>query len=158
MRLPPDSVTRIASQFGSAELGDPRRSRRLERFARKIASAPSSSIPVALEDDAEVQAAYRLANNPRVTFEAVLAPHVEETVRAVSAAREVLLVHDTTDCSFPTLDPEEVGYLQAAGLGALSGGGAEIFAERVRRLVAPGKESPELWLHVHDVRPAAMNV
>jgi aminodeoxyfutalosine synthase len=40
--------------------------------------------------------------------------------------------------------------LQAAGLGALSGGGAEIFADRVRRLVAPGKESPETWLHVHD--------
>jgi aminodeoxyfutalosine synthase len=40
--------------------------------------------------------------------------------------------------------------LMAAGLGSLSGGGAEIFADRVRRLVAPGKEHPDLWLHVHE--------
>jgi aminodeoxyfutalosine synthase len=40
--------------------------------------------------------------------------------------------------------------LKAAGLGALTGGGAEVFADRVRRLVAPGKEHPDLWFHVHD--------
>jgi aminodeoxyfutalosine synthase len=40
--------------------------------------------------------------------------------------------------------------LKAAGLGALTGGGAEVFADRVRRLVAPGKEHPEIWFHVHD--------
>jgi aminodeoxyfutalosine synthase len=39
--------------------------------------------------------------------------------------------------------------LRAAGLGSLPGGGAEVFAERVRRLVAPGKEHPEIWFHVH---------
>ncbi len=40
--------------------------------------------------------------------------------------------------------------LQAVGLGALTGGGAEVFADRVRRLVAPGKEHPDIWFHVHD--------
>jgi aminodeoxyfutalosine synthase len=39
--------------------------------------------------------------------------------------------------------------LRAAGLGSLPGGGAEVFAERVRRLVAPGKEHPDVWFHVH---------
>ena len=39
--------------------------------------------------------------------------------------------------------------LQAAGLGSLPGGGAEIFADRVRRLIAPGKEHPDLWFHTH---------
>jgi aminodeoxyfutalosine synthase len=39
--------------------------------------------------------------------------------------------------------------LQAAGLGSLPGGGAEVFADRVRRLVAPGKEHPDTWFHVH---------
>jgi aminodeoxyfutalosine synthase len=39
--------------------------------------------------------------------------------------------------------------LRDAGLGSLPGGGAEIFAERVRRLVAPGKEHPDLWFHTH---------
>src|SRR5919109_519385 len=40
--------------------------------------------------------------------------------------------------------------LQAAGLGSLPGGGAEVFADRVRRLVAPGKEHPDIWFHVHE--------
>jgi aminodeoxyfutalosine synthase len=40
--------------------------------------------------------------------------------------------------------------LQGVGLGSLPGGGAEVFADRVRRLVAPGKEHPDTWFHVHD--------
>jgi aminodeoxyfutalosine synthase len=40
--------------------------------------------------------------------------------------------------------------LKDAGLGSLPGGGAEVFADRVRRLVAPGKEHPDFWFHVHD--------
>ncbi|MGB2953230.1 MAG: aminofutalosine synthase MqnE [Gaiellaceae bacterium] len=40
--------------------------------------------------------------------------------------------------------------LKEAGLGSLPGGGAEIFADRVRRLVAPGKEHPDDWFDVHD--------
>src|SRR5947208_12614715 len=39
--------------------------------------------------------------------------------------------------------------LKEAGLGSLPGGGAEVFADRVRRLVAPGKEHPDNWLATH---------
>ena len=35
--------------------------------------------------------------------------------------------------------------LRDAGLGSLPGGGVEIFADRVRRLIAPGKEHPDFW-------------
>jgi aminodeoxyfutalosine synthase len=58
-------------------------------------------------------------------------------------------IHHMTTLS--GLSHEEVlRELQAAGLGSLPGGGAEIFAPRVRRLVAPGKEPAEIWFHVHD--------
>jgi aminodeoxyfutalosine synthase len=40
--------------------------------------------------------------------------------------------------------------LRNAGLGSLPGGGAEVFADRVRRLVAPGKEHPDSWFQTHD--------
>jgi aminodeoxyfutalosine synthase len=40
--------------------------------------------------------------------------------------------------------------LKAAGLGSLPGGGAEVFAPRVRQLIAPGKEPAEYWFHTHD--------
>jgi aminodeoxyfutalosine synthase len=39
--------------------------------------------------------------------------------------------------------------LRAAGLGSLPGGGAEVFADRVRRLIAPGKEHSSYWFHTH---------
>jgi len=45
--------------------------------------------------------------------------------------------------------PEILAELKDAGLGSLPGGGAEVFADRVRRLVAPGKEHPDNWFDVH---------
>ena len=45
---------------------------------------------------------------------------------------------------------EVLRVLKDAGLGSLPGGGAEIFAPRVRQLIAPGKEPAEDWFHIHD--------
>ncbi|MCX8108150.1 MAG: CofH family radical SAM protein, partial [Verrucomicrobiae bacterium] len=39
--------------------------------------------------------------------------------------------------------------LRDAGLDCLTGGGAEIFEPRVRKVIAPGKETAEEWLEVH---------
>jgi len=58
-------------------------------------------------------------------------------------------IHHMTTLSGMTHE-EVLRELQAAGLGSLPGGGAEVFAHRVRQLVAPGKEDPEIWFHVHD--------
>jgi aminodeoxyfutalosine synthase len=45
---------------------------------------------------------------------------------------------------------EVLRVLKDAGLGSMPGGGAEIFAPRVRALIAPGKEPAEDWFDVHD--------
>jgi aminodeoxyfutalosine synthase len=89
-------------------------------------------------------------------------PHVDfsfyvGTVRALRAALpDVHLklytaseIHHMTMLSGLTHE-QVLRELQVAGLGSLPGGGAEVFAERVRRLVAPGKEHPDIWFHVHD--------
>ncbi|HVM17613.1 MAG TPA: aminofutalosine synthase MqnE [Gaiellaceae bacterium] len=58
-------------------------------------------------------------------------------------------IHHMTKLS--GLSHEEVlRELQAAGLGSLPGGGAEVFADRVRKLIAPGKEHPDYWFLTHD--------
>jgi aminodeoxyfutalosine synthase len=44
-----------------------------------------------------------------------------------------------------------LGELKQAGLDSLTGGGAEIFSARVRKLIAPGKEPAENWLEVNRV-------
>jgi aminodeoxyfutalosine synthase len=58
-------------------------------------------------------------------------------------------IHHMTKLSGLTHE-EVLKELKAAGLGSLPGGGAEVFAERVRRLVAPGKEHPDYWFLTHD--------
>jgi aminodeoxyfutalosine synthase len=58
-------------------------------------------------------------------------------------------IHHMTTLSGLTHE-EVLRELNDAGLGSLPGGGAEIFADRVRALIAPGKEHPEIWFHVHD--------
>ncbi len=57
-------------------------------------------------------------------------------------------IHHMTKLSGLTHE-EVLVELKNAGLGSLPGGGAEVFSERVRRLVAPGKEHPDFWFHTH---------
>jgi aminodeoxyfutalosine synthase len=45
--------------------------------------------------------------------------------------------------------PETLAALREAGLGSLTGGGAEIFAPEVRKVICHAKESAEEWLDVH---------
>src|SRR5258707_2811668 len=90
--------------------------------------------------------------NPHVTFD-----FYRDTVRDLHAAMpDVHLkcytaseIHHMTTLSGLTHE-QVLRELQTVGLGSLPGGGAEIFAHRVRQLVAPGKEDPEIWFHVHD--------
>jgi len=70
-----------------------------------------------MRDAGELQAAYRLANNPRVTFEELLAAPIEATRLRAEAVRRVLVIHDTTGISFPHLSPEEIGYLPTGKAG-----------------------------------------
>ena len=90
--------------------------------------------------------------NPHVGFDFYV-----DTVRALhEALPDVHLklytaseIHHMTTIS--GLSHEQVlRELQDAGLGSLPGGGAEIFADRVRRLIAPGKEHPDRWFETHD--------
>ena len=90
--------------------------------------------------------------NPHVDFDFYV-----ETTRALHEAMpDVHLklytaseIHHMTTLS--GLSHEEVlRELRDAGLGSLPGGGAEVFADRVRRLVAPGKEHPDFWFLTHD--------
>jgi len=90
--------------------------------------------------------------NPHVDFE-----FYRGTIRALHGAMpDVHLkcytaseIHHMTTLSGLTHE-QVLRELQTAGLGSLPGGGAEVFAHRVRQLVAPGKEDPEIWFHVHD--------
>jgi hypothetical protein len=84
--------------FGTAELGDRRRTQRLVRVADCLAAHPGGSLPEKMHDPAALRGLYRLMNHPRVTHAAVLAPHVAQTRGLMAACAEVvLIIHDTTE-------------------------------------------------------------
>ncbi|GAA4023438.1 aminofutalosine synthase MqnE [Deinococcus rubellus] len=68
----------------------------------------------------------------------------ELQVKAFTAAE---IEHLSKISKKPTLDV--LRELQAAGLSAMPGGGAEIFADRVRKQVAKNKVKAEKWIQIH---------
>ena len=60
-------------------------------------------------------------------------------------------IRHLADRIFKKTVPETLTLLKDAGLGALTGGGAEIFDPAVRDRICRGKESAEEWLEVHEI-------
>jgi hypothetical protein len=90
--------------FGSAMLGDVRRTARLVRTADTIVKHPGGTLPDKIPDPYDLDAFYGLANRPEVTHAAVLEPHRQLTLQRMRAADEPLLViHDGTELDYTTL-------------------------------------------------------
>lgn len=117
MKLPNSSIQRVMEAFEGLKLGDPRRERRVRHTAAKLAKRPAASLPEAMQTEADLEGAYRLANNeavePKLLFDALAVA----TAKRAAVAGDVLVIHDTTTCSFPDTDPKEVGYLNTGKAG-----------------------------------------
>ncbi len=101
--------------FGAVDLGDPRRQRRLLSIATAMAEDPAASFPKQLHDPAATQAAYRFFQSPSVTYEELLAPHVQQSRQQAGEHAEVLLLEDTTELDFQQ-------HPQTTGLGPIGNG------------------------------------
>lgn len=88
------------NEFAFAKLGDRRRNRRLVNVATKLAASPGGTMPQAFPDWAELKAAYRLFDNPRVDYEKVLQPHLERTRRVCREPGEYLIIEDSSNLDF----------------------------------------------------------
>ena len=89
--------------FGSASLGDARRSRRLVKTAGLIFKSPAGTLPDKLPNWADLMGLYRLLDAEAVTHEAVIRPHCQWTLGQMRRAPGVvLLVHDTTELDYTT--------------------------------------------------------
>lgn len=86
------------AQFGSCQLGDARRTRRAVQVASQIALSPDATTPRQFEDWSDLKAAYRLFDQPDVTFQALAEPHWRQT--RDSASGVCLLISDTTETNF----------------------------------------------------------
>lgn len=102
----PDSATIDFGHdhFGTANLGDQRRTKRLVQAANRIVQRPDESLPHKLLTPADLDAFYRLVNRPEVTHDAVLAPHRYRTrQRMLGHQGPVLILHDATELDYTTI-------------------------------------------------------
>jgi hypothetical protein len=81
----------------TADLGDRRLNARLAKVLDLLGNRPQASIPAACGGWSETLGAYRLFDNPKATFETVLAPHRDATLARLAAVPVALLAQDTTD-------------------------------------------------------------
>jgi hypothetical protein len=109
----------IASEFGTADLGDVRLNRRLSQVAAVMAEDPARSFPQALSPS-ELEAAYRLFRNDRVTLDGVVEGHFEETVLRSLESDDVVVIHDTSEFRFPGETRRNLGTLGTKGQGFLA--------------------------------------
>ena len=75
MALALDVADWAEQQFGSCDLGDRRRTKRMVKLAAQAAAQPDATTPQQTERWADCKAAYRLFDQEDVTFDAVIAPH-----------------------------------------------------------------------------------
>jgi hypothetical protein len=87
--------------FGSACLGDARRTKRLIKVADQFMAHPGGTLPEKLKGWSDLMGLYRLVAARQVTHAAVIESHCNRT-RAMAAARGgvVLQIHDTTELDY----------------------------------------------------------
>ena len=87
----------VVEETKSADFKDARINARFRDTISMLAEHPTASIPCASGGHAEMTAAYRLFDNPKVTIERILQPHAEATIRRMAEQKTVVLVQDTTE-------------------------------------------------------------
>ena len=143
-------------------------------LVERVAENPEVCLPKVLSET-ELEGAYRFLNNERVSLNAILAPHVEQTVQRCRERTTVVVAHDTTEFRFEGEGRRDLGRLKTKGRGfyahlALALGDSQgrdplgVIGQQVvvrgpkqpkvsatvRRL-APDKESRRWWEQVKEV-------
>jgi hypothetical protein len=98
----------VAEEVRGAQFGDRRLTKRLGKIIDRFGAKPNMSIPAAMNGRAEMEAAYRFFDNPKVTPDAILEPHRAATYERIRQTSVVLLVQDTTELDL-TRPQQQVG-------------------------------------------------
>lgn len=97
------------------EFNDKRLEQRFATILSDLSERPTASLSAACGGYAELYAAYRFFNNKKVTFENVLAPHIESSLARMREHPVVILAQDTTEIDLTR--PQQ----QVQGAGTLDG-------------------------------------
>jgi hypothetical protein len=95
----------LREEMADGDLGDARLNARRNRLVTVLERSPDAGFPEACGSDSEAEALYRFLRNQRVSLAAIVEPHVTATAARCRGLEEVLVIHDTTEMSFPGLQP-----------------------------------------------------
>ncbi len=109
--MKPTEIPTPSSELAQLELGDSRLNRRGVAIAEMLAVDPSASFPNAMGDEAALEGFYRFINNDKVTLDALLEPHHDETCARAEAVQSTLVLHDTTEVHYAGERREGLGRL-----------------------------------------------
>ncbi|MBI2917528.1 MAG: IS4 family transposase [Chloroflexi bacterium] len=88
------------AEFGQADLGDRRLTRRLVTIVSDFSARPERSIPKACQGHARTKAAYRFFAHDEVGLDTILKPHTEATVERLREEKTILAAQDTTSLNY----------------------------------------------------------
>jgi hypothetical protein len=92
------TAAELSDEFNECQFGDVRLSKRIRKLAEAIGQKPNMSIPAALmKSKADIEGCYRLFDNPDVTPDRIVQPHIARTYHRMAGYDYVLLVQDTTE-------------------------------------------------------------
>lgn len=95
--------------FGQADLGDPRRTRRLTQLASDLSNSVGTSIVKACDSPASVEAAYRFIRNENIIPEDIAESGFMHTCELLQHRPLVLAIQDTTELTFKHGVSEKLG-------------------------------------------------
>ena len=95
--------------FSKADLGDPRRTRRLTQLANDMASNAGSSIVKACDSPAKIEAAYRFIRNENICPQAIAESGFIQTSDMMKKLPLSLAIQDTTGLTFKHSVCEDLG-------------------------------------------------
>ena len=100
--------------FGNAELGDPRRTKRLVQLSSDLANGASSSIVKSCDTSAKIEAAYRFIRNKNIQPEDMADSGFQHTAQLVLQRPEVLAIQDTTGLTYKHSVTKELGEVSSS--------------------------------------------
>ena len=100
----------IDQELAACEFADVRLGKRFKTLVARLSEGIGESIPMACQDWAGTKAAYRFFSNDRVSEAEILAGHFQATRdRFQATPGTVLVLHDTTECSFQREKTQAIG-------------------------------------------------
>lgn len=126
--------------FGNANLGDPRRTGRLVEVASDLAANTGSSIPVACNDTAAIEGAYRFIRNDKISPEAIAQSGYIQTDIIVEQSPLVLAIQDTSGLSYRHSVCDELGHASSAKSDKKNPKGRTLFAHSTLMIDASSEQ------------------